>query len=100
MDYRRSSRGGQHRHRDSLLYRRRGSRHWPIANGTVEYGFTSDASGWQANLVYSYSLNGDFYSGTHALKAKNEDEADELARSCKQQNVVVRYSPHDPSLSV
>src|SRR3954468_24254454 len=35
-------------------YRRRGSRHWPTANGTVEYGFTSDASGWQTNLVYSY----------------------------------------------
>lgn len=81
-------------------YKRRGSHHWPSVYGTVEYGLTSDQDGWRANLVYSYSVNGNFYSGTHSLKARNESHADELARTWKGRNLMVCYSPKNPALSV
>ena len=81
-------------------YRRRGARHWPVTDGTVEYGLSSDVDGWRTNLVYSYSVNGDFYSGTHAVKAANEADADEQARNWKGQSLTVRYSPRNPAISV
>jgi hypothetical protein len=64
-------------------YKRRGSHYWPSAPGTVEYGLTSDLDGWRTNLVYSYSVNGEFHSGTHTLKARSESHADELAATYK-----------------
>ena len=81
-------------------YKRRGSLHWPSVYGTVEYGLTSDQDGWRTNLVYSYSVKGEFYSGAHSLKARNESHADELARTWKGRNLIVRYSHQNPALSV
>jgi len=81
-------------------YKRRGSHYWPSAPGTVEYGLTSDLDGWRTNLVYSYSVNGEFHSGTHTLKARSESHADELAATYKSQRLTVRYSPQNPALSV
>jgi len=52
-------------------YKTRGSHHWPSTPGTVEYGLSSDLDGWRANLVYSYSVNREFHSGTHTRKARS-----------------------------
>lgn len=80
-------------------YRRWGSRHWPITHGTVEYGMTSDMDGWKTNLVYSYAVDAEFYSGLYPLKARNEAHADNQARAWKGQSLAVRYSPRDPAIS-
>ena len=83
-----------------LWLRLRGARHWPTTYGKVEYGMTSDVEGWKSNLVYSYSVSGEYYSGVHALAARNENDADEKVRRWKGQSVMVRYSPRTPSISV
>jgi hypothetical protein len=83
-----------------VWYRKRGARHWPISHGRVEFGMTSDEGGWKSNLSYSYSVEGQFYSGVLPLKAKNESDADDQTHQWHGQNVAVRYSPRNPSISV
>ena len=47
-----------------FCYRCRGSGHWPMIHGTVEYGMTSDTDGWKTNLD-SYAVDGEFDCGVH-----------------------------------
>jgi len=51
-------------------------------------------------LSYSYVAHGEYYSGSQAIKARNEKKADELALSWKGRSVVVRYNASDPAMSV
>jgi len=83
-----------------VWYRTRGARYWPTTYGKVEYGMTSDNEGWRTNLMYSYAVNSEFYSGTHSLKVRNEAAADLQVTRWKGQNVPVRYSPRNPAISV
>jgi hypothetical protein len=80
--------------------RKRSARYWPMTYGTVEYGMTSDVDGWRTTLMYSYAVDGEFYSGLLPLKARDEATADEEASKWKGQNLAVRYSPRDPAISV
>jgi|SRR5579872_1042729 len=75
-----------------VWYRTRGSRYWPMTYGKIEYAMTSDTNGWKSNLVYSYKVGNDFYSGVYPVAARNETHADELAAKWKGQSVAVRYS--------
>ena len=81
-------------------HRRSSARHWPMVNGRVEYGMTSDIDGWRISLVYSYTVSGSYYSGVHSLKARNETDADAKVHGWKGQNLTVRYSPKKPEISV
>ncbi len=83
-----------------VWYRRRGARYWPMTYGKVEYGMTTDVEGWKTNLMYSYSVQGEFYSGVFPLQVRNETAADEQVNKWKEQNLAVRYSPRDPAISV
>lgn len=65
-----------------------------------KYRMTSETDGWETNLVYSYAVDGEFYSGVHPLKARNEAQADKQARAWKGQSLVIRYSPRNPAISV
>jgi hypothetical protein len=56
--------------------------------------------GWVCGLSYSYTVNGEYYSGFHSIPAKKERLADELAVQWKGRSVVVRYSPVDHDISV
>jgi hypothetical protein len=80
-------------------YRKRGARYWPMTYGKVEYGLTGDLDGWKTSLMYSYSVQGEFYSGVLPLKVRNEAAADEQVSKWKGQNLAVRYSPRDPAIS-
>lgn len=71
-----------------------------MTNGKVEYGVTSDTDGWKTNLVYSYPVSGEYYSGVHPLKVRNEAEADDKARAWRGQDLAIRYSPTNPAISV
>lgn len=83
-----------------VWYRKRSSRYWPLTYGRIEYGLTSDEGGWKTNLMYSYNVGSEFYSGTFPLKVRNEATADEQVIKWKDQNLAVRYSPRDPAISV
>ena len=55
---------------------------------------------WVGNLTYSYIVNGEYYSGYHRMRARNERRAEEKIAGWKDRMVVVRYSPDKPDLSV
>ena len=56
--------------------------------------------GWACVLTYSYAVNGEYYSGSHSIRARNERRADELATEWKGRSLVVRYSPSSRAISV
>ena len=81
--------------------RRQTARNWPMTYGSVELGISTDVDNrWIADLSYSYKAGTEFYSGRIVLRAKNEEDADEIIRRWNGQTLVVRYSPTRPELSV
>jgi len=82
--------------------RRRKAVAWPSTQGAVHDCRTSRAKyrGWVCILSYSYAAHGEYYSGSQAIKARNEKKADELALLWKGRSVIVRYNASDPALSV
>ena len=78
---------------------------WPSAQGTILSAEVLRASDnnilpWVGNLTYSYIVNGEYYSGYHRMRARNERRAEEKIAGWKDRMVVVRYSPDKPDLSV
>ena len=77
---------------------------WPSTQGTV-MGASASRSvqgrrGWACVLTYSYVANGEYYSGSYSIRARKEQQADELASQWKGRSVAVRYSPSDHKISV
>lgn len=76
---------------------------WPSAQGTIMSAqVQSDGSPfqpWTANLTYSYTVNGEYYSGSHRLRARTRRRAEDKADGWKGRMIVVRYSPSQPDLS-
>jgi hypothetical protein len=54
---------------------------------------------WAAELIYSYVVNGEYYSGFHRIGARSERRAEERIAGWKGRMVVVRYSPDRHDLS-
>jgi hypothetical protein len=82
-----------------------GAKNWPYAYGTVEHAEAKmigdgKAAYWVGELAYSYTVDGEYYSGSHHLSAKGEDEAWEIVRGWKERRVTVHYLPARPSTSV
>ena len=81
--------------------RKRSARHWPMAFGKVEsassYQFNSR---WLTDVSYSYSVDGEFYSGQFQLTSRTERKADEQQSRWKGSSVGVRYSPRKKEVSV
>jgi len=78
---------------------------WPSAQGTIisaQAQATTDShfQRWVGNLTYTYVVNGEYYSGFHRIRARNERRAEEKIAGWKDRMVVVRYSPDKPDLSV
>jgi hypothetical protein len=83
--------------------RTRKAQSWPSAQGTVIS--TSARLGqrgkrWECALTYSYIANGEYYSGVHFIRARDENRADELASKWKGRSIMARYSPADHRISV
>lgn len=90
-----------------LLALERQARSWPRASGHVHSTQVKRAERpkdgwycWQAELSYSYTVNGEYYSGTRLLPPESEDEAYELAKCWKDRDVTVRYCQEEVTDSV
>jgi hypothetical protein len=77
---------------------------WPSTQGTVWRAAARRSEkgrrGWACVLTYSYVADGQYYSGSYLIRARNEQQADELAVQWKGRSVAVRYSPTDHGVSV
>jgi len=77
---------------------------WPSSQGTVMGAKASRSEqgrrGWACVLTYSYVANGEYYSGTYSIRARKEQQADELASQWKGRWGAVRYSPSAHTISV
>jgi hypothetical protein len=77
---------------------------WPSTQGTVQGAqagrIKQGRRGWVCVLTYSYVADGQYYSGSCSIRARKEQQADELALQWKGRSVVVRYSPADHEISV
>jgi hypothetical protein len=85
-------------------YRTRHAHSWPSAQGTimsaqVRRSADSYIQPWVGDLIYSYVVNGEYYSGFHRIRARSERRAEEKIAGWKNRMVVVLYSPSKHDLS-
>jgi Protein of unknown function (DUF3592) len=78
---------------------------WLNAQGRVEFGSTEEHrlryfSYYIARIDYSYSVNGEYYSGYFEKVFLRESSADGFVESKKGQSVFVRAHPDRPERSV
>ena len=80
---------------------------WPSVQGTVWQARAHvGAEGsrfrrsWVAEFVYSYTVGGQYYSGTHQIRAWSERRAEEKIAGWKDRMVVVRHHPSKLEVSV
>jgi hypothetical protein len=77
---------------------------WPSTQGTVQGAragrIEKGRGGWACVLTYSYVANSEYYSGSYSIRARKEQQAEELALQWKGRSVAVRYSPADHKVSV
>jgi hypothetical protein len=84
-----------------VWHRKRSSRYWPTAFGKVESASSFENVGqWLTDVAYSYSVDGEFYSGQFRLTSRNERKADEHELRWKGRNIAVRHSSRNKSISV
>ena len=87
-----------------LNWRKRASaRNWPMVVGMVEQTCVNEVNhNYFPALLYSYQVNGEFYSGQHQFSEsrRNSDDALELAAPWVKKRIFVRYQPNDPQQSV
>jgi Protein of unknown function (DUF3592) len=82
------------------LWKKHAARNWPTLIGQVEnYHLDKD---YVAYLLYSYEVDGQFYSGEHPLKrrVRSTDHAEKIATPWLHQKVVIRFNPQRPDQSV
>lgn len=79
-----------------------GSSAWPMANGRVFDGtvVSDDIQGWAAEITYSYSAFGEYYSGLYrrGFRLKKNAEAF-LDRFPRETPIPVRYKAERPDIS-
>jgi hypothetical protein len=80
------------------------ARGWPTHQGTVEFGSVEErrvrhARYYIARIDYSYSVNGEYYSGSLMRAFFRERSADKFVDSLKGQMVFVRSHPNYPERS-
>lgn len=91
------------------LANRLGARNWPVIKGRVEYGSVAqhrDSETWfllpnyTAEVSYSYSISGEYYSGHIARSFFRESSAQTFVENLKGKGVFVRYNQSSPEISV
>jgi hypothetical protein len=90
------------------LYRYRGNAEWPTVEGIIEgtpeiHGHSADGSSYYAVLFYSYSVNGERYSGTWTspYKPKKQQLLDVInSKLAAGSKVAIRYNPKRLMLSM
>jgi hypothetical protein len=90
------------------LYRYRGSDSWPTLEGFIEghpelHAWGGDGKSYYATLFYSYSVDGESYSGTWESPSgiKKQRLLDTIAAKLPSgSRVRVRYNPRKPEMSM
>jgi len=84
--------------------KRSAARSWPIVIGVVEQTCADkvDRYRYAPGVLYSYQVQGEFYSGQYQLKETRytAEQATELATPWLKRKICIRYKPNDPQTSV
>jgi hypothetical protein len=78
---------------------------WPSTQGIVNYaeprivGEDTDAR-WVGDVSYSYSVDGESFSGSYYFAALSEDDAREMVEPWRQRKIIVHYFRGNPARSV
>lgn len=79
------------------------SSNWPVARATVEevtVQLWDRASTYRAEVVYSYEVDGEYYSGRYTLDSPSEEEATAvISDHPKGLTLWVHVNPANPELS-
>jgi hypothetical protein len=91
-------------------WKTRGHPHWPMAEGTVEsYRAEEGRHSVTWFIVYSYSANGEYYSGEFGAQLpwmsatfRSEDTVEEMVKQSypRETKFPLRYNPEEPQWSV
>ena len=79
-----------------------GSTAWPMANGRIFDSSVQhdDIHGWAAELTYSYTVFGEYYSGTYRRGFRRKKRAEIfLERLPRETPIPVRYKADRPEVS-
>ncbi|MCI0348889.1 MAG: hypothetical protein L0Z53_05630 [Acidobacteriales bacterium] len=86
----------------SEWWRRLRSNGWPIVQGRIHSGQALCIEEiWSAELSYSYTVDGQYYSGYHKQFCASERDADDyLLQSPRDSAIFIRHHPAKPDRSV
>jgi hypothetical protein len=79
---------------------------WPSTQGTIWQAEAREAEGshalraWVAEITYSYTVAGEYYTGYYRIGAFTERSAESRVAGWKGRTVVVRHHPSRPDVSV
>jgi hypothetical protein len=91
------------------IWRRNVTKHWPIVNARVEQTRVIHVRGrglsfprYYPAILYSYQVNGQFYSGESQLNRSSldADDAMEMAQPWLHRKILVHYNPKNPDKSI
>lgn len=82
-----------------------GAESWPTTQSTVEFVAVRAEGGrgnrhYVAELAYSYSVEGHYYSGFYHRHFQSEKNARSFVEACKGKIIPVQYKPENPEVSV
>lgn len=78
---------------------------WPYVYGKIEHAEPEmigkgETAYWAGRLSYSYTVDGEYYSGFFHFEAANEKKAWEAVLGWKNRTVIVHYLPDNPQKSI
>jgi hypothetical protein len=82
--------------------RERRTASWPWAKMSLESGEIESGGefDWELTVEYSYTVEGQRYSGTYTASFASESEAADLLKSLRELPPPARYQPGKPEVSV
>jgi hypothetical protein len=86
----------------AALLRRR-SQSWPCAPTTIEDGAIGPPGRnlmCELEVDYTYTVDGQTYSGTYKQECQSESDAQDVLKSLRELPPPARYKPGNPSVSV
>jgi len=82
------------------IFARRGSQAWPTQLATIEDTTTGDAYA-KCDVIYSYEIDGDFFTGTNEKPFIRHSSAYEYQKLFQRKStLMIRIKPGRPDISV
>jgi hypothetical protein len=81
-----------------------GARSWPTSQGKIEFGTviehrTRYFSYYVTQMAYSYSVDGEYFSGYYEKMFFRESSADKFAAELKGKPAFIRHKSNSPAVS-